>query len=472
VRTVQPLFFRERGGGPKLPRGGMLLELGRSYTMPPRGWVEAGQGLLVVLLLLAPVRCGGNLPAAACTASPPASPPIERRVPASTPAPSRTTRPGPAATSGDARAAQQELALREDALAVHRAPVCSDCAGLATIGLARDVDGLWVRFLCEACHGPANMSCYAGEHGGSSAGLHALGLGGRCSQCRTKASYGAACSPPQRCLRHKQAGDIARSLGSSCVVEGCKKARLFGSRGGVALFCAAHRRSDDVDVKNKRCQFQDCIRQASYGDARTRSKIACAEHRQAWHVDLKHERRRCAAPEGCRKLGVFKRRLVTPPDSPSRPEPTPSTSFGVGHSSEDGGDSSSSSQSRNRRRSGAAQVSADEAGAWGSGSKSGAWGSGSMSHSKAAPPGCQRNAQAADPADSCSKSGQHGKSEGEDCKHDECVFVCASHLNLNVFSASAPHEVGPVPRAVVDAVDHAVISAAPPALSLAYTIAY
>ena len=25
----------------------MLLELGRSYTMPPRGWVEAGQGLLM-----------------------------------------------------------------------------------------------------------------------------------------------------------------------------------------------------------------------------------------------------------------------------------------------------------------------------------------------------------------------------------------------------------------------------------------
>ncbi len=408
-----------------LPRRGMVSELGGSSNIPPRGWAVAGQGLLVALLLLAPVRCGGNLPAART-----ASKPMER--PASTPAPLRTTRPGASATSDDARAVKQELVLRQDALAVHRAPVCSDCAGWATIGLARDVDGLWVRFLCEACHGPANISCHADEHGGISGGLHALGLAGRCSSCRTKASYGATCSPPQRCLRHKEAGDIARSLGSSCVVEGCKKARLFGSRGGVPLFCAAHRRSDDVDVKNKRCQFQDCIRQASYGDARTRSKIACAEHRQPWHVDLKHERRRCAAPEGCSKLGVFKRRLIAPPASPSRPEPPPSTSFGLGHSSEGGGDSSSSSDSRCRRGRGTPQQGPDEDGRALSATKARARNGTKFS---------ARRAQDADPADSCPKSRRHGKSELDDC---QWVFVCASHLNLNVFSASAPHEVGAV----------------------------
>ena len=103
------------------------------------------------------------------------------------------------------------------------------------VGIARDADGMWMRFLCEACHGLANSS-YSSESCGSG-GLHALGLAGKCAKCRTKASYGAPLSPPQRCLRHKEARDIARSLGSSCVVDGCKKARLFGSRGGVPL-CA------------------------------------------------------------------------------------------------------------------------------------------------------------------------------------------------------------------------------------------
>ena len=175
--------------------------------------VEWG-GLLAVILLLAPGRCGGNLPAAVRSTAPMNS----------------------AAGCGDiARTAQHECALRATALTAHGAPVCSECEAGATIGIARDADGMWMRFLCEACHGLANSS-YAAESCGSG-GLHALGLAGRCAKCRTKASYGAPLSPPQRCLRHKEARDIARSLGSSCVVDGCKKARLFGSRGGVPL-CA------------------------------------------------------------------------------------------------------------------------------------------------------------------------------------------------------------------------------------------
>jgi hypothetical protein len=43
-----------------------------------------------------------------------------------------------------------------------------------------------------------------------------------------------------------------------------------------------------------------------------RGQTACAQHRVHWHVDLKHKSKRCAAPEGCGKLGIFKRRLLTP----------------------------------------------------------------------------------------------------------------------------------------------------------------
>ena len=356
--------------------------------------VEWG-GLLAVILLLAPGRCGGNLPAAVRSTAPMNS----------------------AAGCGDiARTAQHECALRATALTAHGAPVCSECEAGATIGIARDADGMWMRFLCEACHGLANSS-YSSESCGSG-GLHALGLAGKCAKCRTKASYGAPLSPPQRCLRPKEARDIARSLGSSCVVDGCKKARLFGSRGGVPLFCAAHRRADDVDVKNKRCQFQDCIRQASYGDASTRCKVACAEHRQPWHVDLKHERRRCAAPEGCGKLGVFKRRLIiTPPDPPSHPQPPAeanSRSVTEVHSSEDGGAGSNSGSHRRGSRS--AKLRLDQGGAGGGGDKA-----------------ARSSTQA---PDSCPKSRRHTKSA-----HDDWVFVCASHLNLNVFSASATQEV-------------------------------
>ena len=190
-------------------------------------------------------------------------------------------------------------------------PSCNRCPLEAAIGLARVCDGLWVDVLCRQCHSETMDSGIAGDS--NRTGFETLALAGRCRQCRTKASYGVPSSPPMRCSRHKRPGDIARSLGASCVFEGCRKARLFGSIGGVPLFCATHRLPDHVDVKNKRCQVHPCIRQASYGDATRRIKVACAQHRLPSHVDLKHESRRCAAPEGCNKLGMFKRRLLTPP---------------------------------------------------------------------------------------------------------------------------------------------------------------
>jgi hypothetical protein len=375
-------------------------------------------GGLAVWMLLAAAASSSALPSI-CPEGSPARAQCGAFTSSCLPAAVRSTAPQMNSAAGCghiARTAQHEHALRATVLTAHGAPVCSKCEAGATIGIARDADGMWMRFLCEACHGLANSS-YAAESCGSG-GLHALGLAGRCAKCRTKASYGAPLSPPQRCLRHKEARDIARSLGSSCVVDGCKKARLFGSRGGVPLFCAAHRRADDVDVKNKRCQFQDCLRQASYGDASTRCKIACAEHRQPWHVDLKHERRRCAAPEGCGKLGVFKRRLIiTPPDPPSHPQPAAeanSRRVTAGHSSEDGvGDSNSGSHHLGSRL---AKLRLDQGGARGVEGKA-----------------VRSNTQA---PDSCPKSRRHTKSA-----HDSWVFVCASHLNLNVFSASATQEV-------------------------------
>ena len=187
---------------------------------------------------------------------------------------------------------------------------CQLCHAEASIGQATRTSGLWVQFLCEQCH--ANVINGDILQMSTDESVETLALAGKCTKCRTKATYGRRSSLPQRCAQHKQAQDIFRILGASCIAEGCPKARLFGSRGGPALFCAAHRRADDVDVKNKRCQHAQCSRQASYGDAATRVKIACAQHRLEWHVDLKHERKRCAAPEGCSKLGIFKRRLVTP----------------------------------------------------------------------------------------------------------------------------------------------------------------
>ncbi|EKX51280.1 hypothetical protein GUITHDRAFT_103197 [Guillardia theta CCMP2712] len=112
--------------------------------------------------------------------------------------------------------------------------------------------------------------------------------------CRSRAIYGATKqSPPlvseldlelgsltrrtQRCGAHKHSGDIIITR-NSCFYPGCQKAEI-------------------VTFISKT--------QASFGDAATREKETCALHRLKHHVDLKNNGKKCAAPEGCSKLGVF-----------------------------------------------------------------------------------------------------------------------------------------------------------------------
>lgn len=275
--------------------------------------------ILPLLVLLSPCMCGGDLPAAGTLS---AGHVPRARDQMGTPMQER--RSVKSAEAGHGPDLHSSMAYGSEKYGSETMPPCAHCTSMACIGLALPMDGAWVKFLCEHCHGSGNSSD-SGQ--GKDKPLEALVLAGKCTKCRTKASYGRAYAPPLRCGRHKLARDIPRSLGPSCVVEGCAKARLFGSRGGQPLFCATHRRQDDIDVKNKHCQFDGCSRQASYGDADTRIKTACAQHRLHWHVDLKHESKRCAAPEGCGKLGVFKRRLVPPslgaPPHNTEPPPKP-----------------------------------------------------------------------------------------------------------------------------------------------------
>ena len=48
--------------------------------------------------------------------------------------------------------------------------------------------------------------------------------------------------------------------------EGCSKMSYFGSPSdGKPLFCTAHKRQGDVDVKNPRCRHPGCSKQPNFG---------------------------------------------------------------------------------------------------------------------------------------------------------------------------------------------------------------
>ena len=394
---------------------------------PPEARWQRGGGLVMwavvqgLLVLLAPCTCGGDLSlqaggeraATACAWSTLklCAHAVSYDIVGHTQSMIQGTATGSSTEQGNDLHSSIHSAAAEHEEVSDKPLGCDQCPCGATFGLARCSDGIWVKFLCSKCN-DRRVSFAAGSQD-----VEALGLAGKCRQCRTKASYGVCPSPPQRCGRHKKACDIVRTLGVSCVSQGCQKARLFGIRGGVPLYCATHRLPDQIDVKNKRCQFHGCVRQASYGDSHTRMKIACAKHRLHWHVDLKHERKRCAAPEGCRKIGVFKRRLVAPPLSTAGPNVNPNAA-----------------EVQNRfayKKKLLLEVQRGAGGRLTDGS----------AHPGEAMDGDLTTGARQSPQERARRCQKGAKEGGDKGFFGGWVFVCAAHLSLNVFSASSEHEV-------------------------------
>ncbi len=88
-----------------------------------------------------------------------------------------------------------------------------------------------------------------------------------------------------------------------CAQPGCKKRPSFGAPDTkIALFCAAHKKVNMIDVRNKHCAQQGCIKQSAFNVAGAPCALFCAEHKLADMVNVINKR--CAQP-GCTKRPVY-----------------------------------------------------------------------------------------------------------------------------------------------------------------------
>ena len=85
-----------------------------------------------------------------------------------------------------------------------------------------------------------------------------------------------------------------------CRHEGCAKIPVYGAPGTKeGLYCVAHKRADDVDVKHARCRHEGCAKRPAYGAPGTEPD-RCREHIKQGMIQ--NPRRRC---EHCNELGIW-----------------------------------------------------------------------------------------------------------------------------------------------------------------------
>ncbi len=119
------------------------------------------------------------------------------------------------------------------------------------------------------------------------------------TDCKTRATYG----PPGAreklyCVTHKDA-DHVDVMNKRCRSDGCMKLPVYGPPGAKkGLYCATHKDADHVDVKAKRCQRDGCDKIPVYGPPGAKKGLYCVTHKGADHVDVAHKR--CLG-DGCMK---------------------------------------------------------------------------------------------------------------------------------------------------------------------------
>ena len=77
---------------------------------------------------------------------------------------------------------------------------------------------------------------------------------------------------------------------------GCVKHASFGFEGGSASYCSEHKLDGMIDVKNKRCAHEGCMKRPHFNAPGSSVGMYCAVHKLAGMVNMKSKR---CAHEGC-----------------------------------------------------------------------------------------------------------------------------------------------------------------------------
>jgi hypothetical protein len=114
--------------------------------------------------------------------------------------------------------------------------------------------------------------------------------------CKKVSTYGINCNPI-RCANHKEQNmKLASSL---CL---CGKQAHYNFDGLKPKFCANCKPENSINVKNKKCIFENCNKMPNYNYAHEKNPIYCKNHCLENMIDIKHKR---CTYLGCNKIPSF-----------------------------------------------------------------------------------------------------------------------------------------------------------------------
>lgn len=114
--------------------------------------------------------------------------------------------------------------------------------------------------------------------------------------CKKVSTYGINCNPI-RCANHKEQN---MKLSSSLCL--CGKQANYNFDGLKPKFCANCKPENAIDVKNKKCIFENCNKIPNYNYAHEKNPIYCKNHCLENMIDIKHKR---CTYLGCNKMPSF-----------------------------------------------------------------------------------------------------------------------------------------------------------------------
>lgn len=88
---------------------------------------------------------------------------------------------------------------------------------------------------------------------------------------------------------------------TGCQASGCEKYASFGPF-NQKVYCGEHKESNHVNISKKKCQAEDCIKNASYGRIGSKKALFCQNHATEDHENVRTKQ--CAI-DGCKKGAMY-----------------------------------------------------------------------------------------------------------------------------------------------------------------------
>ncbi len=132
---------------------------------------------------------------------------------------------------------------------------------------------------------------------------------GKCPACNKRANFGFAKTDKQLfCSKDKKDGMIDVK-NKRCEHENCTKQPIYNKEGETkAIFCFKHKKDSMVDVKNKQCEHKNCTKQPIYNKEGETKAIFCFKHKEDRMIDVKNKR---CEHENCTKRPTYNKEEET-----------------------------------------------------------------------------------------------------------------------------------------------------------------